>query len=195
MLCNPAHGRLEAATVRSSLSLVLRMCQEVHSNATLNTQRCSLANPHLSITVLQPIITFSETFFGIGAVMWCYPVIAIAPALVYFPPPHCYFSSLYFWACIVWAAFSPRRVFQWKEQNKKQKQRKARSLSNHVSPLPTVSAFILWHHMHFLQIFSCKTPCKHSSCSHIHNGTVFSCSHYRNNELVDACTQPRVSFG
>lgn len=96
--------------------------------------------------------------------------------------PHCYFSSQYFWACVVrccrevpqfesfsfqpysesscvqrvqgWTkrhrqlpllifSPSPRRVFQ---QKKKKKQRKVRSLSNHVSPLPTVSAFILSSH-------------------------------------------------
>lgn len=218
----------DAATVANSPSLVLRVCKK--ENATLNTQRCSLANPHLSMTVLHPVITFKETIFLYWSSDMVLPSNCCCTCVGIFPPPIVILVLSISGACIVCCcreepqfesfSFQPysesscvQRVQEWTKRHrqlpllifsvhggffnerKKTKQRKARSsLSNHVSPLPTVSAFILWHHMHFLQIFSCKTPCKHSSCSHIHNVTVFSYSHYRNNELVDACTQPRVCF-
>lgn len=221
----------DAATVANSPSLVLRICEKVNLNATLNTQRCSLANPHLSITVLHPIITFKETIFLYWSSAMVLPSNCCCACVGIFSP-HCYFSSQYFWGLCcallscgtsVWKLFFSTLLWKFMRAarpgvnqetqatssphifppsvhggffntRKKTKQRKVRSLSNHVSPLLTVSAFILWHHMHFLQIFSCKTPCKHSSCSHIHNVTVFSYSHYRSNELVNACTQPRVCF-
>lgn len=90
----------DAATVANSPSLVLRVCERVHLNATLNTQRCSLANPHLSITVLHPIITFKETIFSYRSSDMVLPSNCCCTCVGIFSP-HCYFSSQYFWACIV----------------------------------------------------------------------------------------------
>lgn len=90
----------DAATVANSPSLVLRVCEKVNLNATLNTQRCSLANPHLSITVLHPIITFKETIFSYRSSDMVLPSNCCCTCVGIFSP-HCYFSSQYFWACIV----------------------------------------------------------------------------------------------
>lgn len=86
----------DAATVANSPSLVLRICEKVNLNATLNTQRCSLANPHLSITVLHPIITFKETIFLYWSSAMVLPSNCCCACVGIFSP-HCYFSSQYFW--------------------------------------------------------------------------------------------------